>query len=287
MNNYDKNNYIFHQRTDENSDYLISLNNSYDKINKLLGDNSISQINLENVLIENNSVNSDKGNKKINIYNNIVINNSHKNENIINENYKKINKFEILENSSTNSFTIYSSYENLNKISKYKYASNKALHQKVKNLLQQNTFKKFKTLHSLKDNKPPILKEESSFIKNNKINPHSAEKTRLENSSNSFLIIHKFNSTIEDRDNITFKRKEKERTHFSAKNISDGENTFYSRMKIVNRTKIPGKFKDKNKKLNNYEDIISKNIEENKQNLNNPEEYFSGFFNNLLSKKKI
>ena len=288
MNNYDKNNYIFHQRTDENSDYLISLNNSYDKINKLLGENSLSQINLENVLIENNSVNSDKRNKKINIYNNIVINNSHKNDNIINENYKKINKFEILENSSINSFTIYSSYENLNQISKYKYASNKTLHQKVKNLIQQNTFKKFKTIQSLKDNKPPLLKEETNFIKNNKNINYSAEKIRPEkSSSNGFLIIHKFNSTIEDKENTSFKRKEKEKRHFSSNNVSDGENTFYSRMKIINRSKITGKLRDKNKKLNNYQDIISKNIEENKQNLNNPEEYFSGFFNNILSKKKI
>ena len=93
MNNYDKNNFIFHQRTKENRDDLISLNHSYDKINKLLKDSTIPQINFEKVFIDNNSVNSDKGNKKINIYNNIVINNSNKNENIINANYKNINKF--------------------------------------------------------------------------------------------------------------------------------------------------------------------------------------------------
>ena len=197
--------------------------------------------------------------------------------------------FKILENSSINSFTIYSSYENLNQISKYKYASNKTLHQKVKNILQQNSFKKLTTIHSSKDNKPPpLLKEETSFIKNNKNINHSAGKTRLKKSAstNSFFIIHQFNSLIEDKDNITFKRKEKEKTFLSSNNLSDGENTFYSRMKIINKTKIPGKLRDKSKKLNNYEDIISKNIEENKQNLNNPEEYFSGFFNNILSKKK-
>ena len=33
-------------------------------------------------------------------------------------------------------------------------------------------------------------------------------------------------------------------------------------------------------------DQISQNIQKNKQNLNNPEEYFSGFFTNLLQTKK-
>jgi hypothetical protein len=33
-------------------------------------------------------------------------------------------------------------------------------------------------------------------------------------------------------------------------------------------------------------DQISQNIQNNKQNLNNPEEYFSGFFSNILQRKK-
>ena len=32
----------------------------------------------------------------------------------------------------------------------------------------------------------------------------------------------------------------------------------------------------------NYDKLISKNIEKNQQNLNNPEEYFEGFFNNII-----
>ena len=33
-------------------------------------------------------------------------------------------------------------------------------------------------------------------------------------------------------------------------------------------------------------DQVTKNIQNNKQNLNNPEEYFSGFFSNILQRKK-
>ena len=36
----------------------------------------------------------------------------------------------------------------------------------------------------------------------------------------------------------------------------------------------------------NYDKLISKNIEKNQQNLNYPEEYFEGFFNDIIFKKK-
>ena len=41
----------------------------------------------------------------------------------------------------------------------------------------------------------------------------------------------------------------------------------------------------KNNKMN-YDKLISKNIEDNQQNLNNPEEYFQGFFKDIISKRK-
>jgi hypothetical protein len=36
----------------------------------------------------------------------------------------------------------------------------------------------------------------------------------------------------------------------------------------------------------NYGKLISQNIEKNQQNLNNPEEYFEGFFNDIIFNKK-
>ena len=42
MNNYDKNNKIFNKKITENNDEIISNNNSFDKIYKLLNDNEIS-----------------------------------------------------------------------------------------------------------------------------------------------------------------------------------------------------------------------------------------------------
>ena len=43
--------------------------------------------------------------------------------------------------------------------------------------------------------------------------------------------------------------------------------------------------KIKNTKMN-YNKLISKNIEKNQKNLNNPEEYFKGFFNEIITHDK-
>ena len=85
----------------------------------------------------------------------------------------------------------------------------------------------------------------------------------------------------------TFKKKSNKKT-ISPDGIIDSENNFYTRIKEIHQSKtnIP-KLNNKNKELNQYEEQISKNIENNTQNLNNPEEYFSGFFTNILSKKPI
>ena len=292
MNNYDKNNYIFHQISKEKNDELITHNNSFDKIYKLLHDNNISDLNIENVLIDNHSVHSDKGNKKINIYNNIVINNSHKNDNAINTNYTKKNSFDKLENTSADSFSINSTYENINKISKYKYASDKSLQFKIKKLLIQTpNFKTYKTIQSTKDNKSTLFKDETPSSKNNNFKTksmfYSADKNRLDNDkspTNTHLVKHKFNHILHESDNDTpkYSRESKLRSSIN----EPEEDNFYTMVKMNNRTKRSCKNIEKSRKTNNYEDKISKNIEINKQNLNNPKEYFSGLFNKILTKKQ-
>ena len=254
--------------------------NSFDKIYKLLSGNNISDANIENVLIDNHSVHSDKRNKKINIYNNIVINNSNKNDNSNNNtNYTKQNKFDILENSSADSFSINSTYENINKISKYKYSNNKSLQDKVKKLLNRNSsISHYKTINSTKNNKSLLIKEERLISKNNNNNyknksmiSHSAEKNKFDKNINIF-----HNSGNDTPNN----KKEKS---LSSLSDNDDEDNFYTMIKM--KTKRSCKNLKKKKKENNYEDKISKNIEINKQNLNNPKEYFSVLFNQILTKK--
>ena len=294
MNNFDRNNFIIHQIAKEKNDDLISRNNSFDKIYKLLSGNNISDTNIDKVLIDDHSVHSDKGNKKINIYNNIVINNPQKNDNSnTNTSYTKKSKFDNLENSSADSFSINSTYENINKISKYKYAINKSLQEKVKKLLiQPIIFSNRKLIQSAKNT---LYKEEIPNIKNktnikkNKLY-HSAEKnkfeiTRIEGNkspSNTHLTKHKFINLFQENDDDIIHNNRRDSHLRSAVNNFEDTN-FYTMIKM--KTKKSLKNIEKVKKNNNYEDKITKNIEKNKQNLNNPKEYFSILFNKILNRK--
>ena len=303
MDNFDKNNFIYHKvdkflETKENSYDSIFMNNNYNKINKLLSDDITSEMDFENVLIDNKSVNTDNRNNKINIYNNIVINNSNKNDNGLNANNTKSNKFLCLENSSTESFTINSTYENINKISSYNYAKNPIIRQKVKKILIQHSFSRFRTVQMKKsaENKDQnIIREKTMNIKQKKNLPHSAEKSKNEKPKNinghTHVLGHKMmildNSFI-NRENTQSQKKNRLKRNTSPSQLFEDEATFYSKIQRING-KRPAKNKDKKKEIDkdNYEDQISQNIEKNKQNLNNPEEYFSGFFNNILSKKNV
>ena len=101
----------------------------------------------------------------------------------------------------------------------------------------------------------------------------------------------KFNSVInEDKKGNNIKKKRTKRQD----SIIDGEKTFYNK---INRKKTTKKKKENNPPSEerserehagnkmNYDKLISKNIEKNQQNLNNPEEYFEGFFNDIIFKK--
>ena len=90
--------------------------------NKYLNMNNI----IKNIIFEENNDNNDSNN--LNIYNNL--------SNIIFEFKKKTeNNFDII---NEESFTLDSSYENLNEISKYSYIDNKLLQADVKNLICGN-----------------------------------------------------------------------------------------------------------------------------------------------------
>ena len=156
----------------------------------------------------------------------------------------------------------------------------------------KSTISHYKTINSTKNNKSSLIKEERLISKNNnnyKIKSmisHSAEKNKFDNdksSTNTHLIKHKnininlFHNCGNDTPN---NKKEKSLCSLSD---NDDEDNFYTMIKM--KTKRSCKNIDKNKKENNYEDKISKNIEINKQNLNNPKEYFSGLFNQILTKK--
>ena len=80
----------------------------------------------------------------------------------------------------------------------------------------------------------------------------------------------------------------KKTTKRSALKLKDEEEmSFYTKIKTIrnNNNLSTSSFIAKPNKLN-LMDQVTKNIQNNKQNLNNPEEYFSGFFSNILQRKK-
>ena len=103
----------------------------------------------------------------------------------------------------------------------------------------------------------------------------------------------KFFSVINEdqQKNLTKKKQAKKE---NTKNEKD--KTFFNKintMKTLKKRKEPNPIppeeksdREYNNKMN-YDKLISKNIEKNQQNLNNPEEYFQGFFNDIILKKNI
>ena len=308
MYNFDNNNnLLFYQKnnnleTNEKSEDLIFQNNDNNKINKLLSDdNTLEDIN-DKIITDNKSANTDDGNKKINIYNNIVINNSNKNEHNFDQNFTKPNKFLFISNFSVDSFTINSTYENINKMSDYQYANSPALRQSVKKYILQNPFSISKTvlIPNKKQRNDEFInsneKIEKSHINNKHSAIHSVEKTKYESRISQrkpHLFIHKplnLDSTITPKhSSFSVIKRNKRRNTSKPAFLSNDEGTFYSKIKIISGEKNPIQHsKQRKEKLEqNYEEEISKNIEKNKQHLNNPEEYFSMFFNKILSKKNV
>ena len=164
--------------------------------------------------------------------------------------------------------------------------------------------KKIKLRNSLKIRKKRIFSTENPFFVNQFENQRSIEiqkypkKTRksinmrpLTNNNNmSFLNYSNISNRkiyLQQDDNLFFKKKTSKRT---MKINDDEEMSFYTRMKTIRNNKNKNyinnnSFIAKPQKFN-LMDQISQNIQKNKQNLNNPEEYFSGFFSNILQRKK-
>jgi hypothetical protein len=114
------------------------------------------------------------------------------------------------------------------------------------------------------------------------------------NNNASFLNysnISNIHAMVPHEESIYYKKKISRRPNLILND--EEEMSFYTKMKTIRNIKNNNNsYIDNNKsfiaKPNEISlmDKISQNIQKNKQNLNNPEEYFSGFFTNLLQRKK-
>ena len=241
-------------------------------------------------------------------------------------------QFTILNSSLSTSFTINSSYENINEISKFKYHKSPDLREKTKKFILAQLNKdnerpnysnidknnnNYINIKSMKINKKKIIRKHTESIKSNRNPFHDTisidlpgSKKLLEDGIDNKMItqlkfskstkkkveiLHTNGDETPKRNNINSqsnvkKLKNKFKRNSSAK---EGEINFYHK---INGLKSYKKKNLDNKEENNeiyikktglnYDKIISKNIEKNQKNLNNPEEYYERFFNDIICKKK-
>ena len=274
-------------------------------------DNSMSNIScsekINNINISNKS--NQNSNTKILNYNKTIIENN-ESENIFN-NSKTFNKDimktvlinkslrDLIDNSPTrtnnnlsvfsteSSFTIYSEYENINALSNYKYSKSVKLRNKIKKILKDDEtslnikinkhIKRNSVLNNIVSPISLIEKENYSFSSRNNYNSANKEPTNKKSIRRRTL---KSKSIINKKNNL--KDKEKEIGEFvnntpvltSKKRISSKKSYGFS---IFNNNKS-------NDKKANLLDEISQNIEKNQKNLNNPDEFYTEYFSNILTK---
>ena len=246
---------------------------------------------------------------------------------------KEKNKFSSLNTWQSISFSISSSYDNINQMSKFNYQKNSELREKTKkfilnqikdedktdisiksiiknnkNLLNVNYTKKITPKRSIRKRSENIESKISLNKTDDISNIHPIKKSLIKHSKVKFdshihspkkIDVH-FSQDVEDHKKDTKKfhstiHSENKRNSFKKKHLKRQEstdNTFYnkiSRIKIMKKrnafdfSTIKSENEDYDIK-SNYEKLISKNIEKNQKNLNNPEEYFEGFFNDIIFK---
>ena len=257
----------------------------------------------------NEEINKKKINKKILKYKSIPSNLNYNNDNSslkpkISSNLLKKNSdfkftntekiiFETFLNLSiTNekSFQLSSSYENINKITKNKYIKNHSLQSKTKQFLinECSTYssESFKNNNLLKKNRltgkvklskdTGTLTDELDLDDNKSVNSLDLNKLKSNKNNNNFDINNDKEKKLGE-----FKIQK----HESNKNIFEKRNSKTNIFNLpyksrLNKKRRKSEYLNVNKKLN----LITKNIKGANKNINNPEEFYMDFFNNIISK---
>ena len=323
MNNYDKNNDFIYppnlnkllgKDTKKNKDYASTL--------KILLDNNQSYQNIEN---KDDNISNNKNNESFNKTNNkfLNLNNSKVISFTIDslyENLNQLSKYKFQTNSllrlQTKKFILSQLFprqkslellktkkntvnfsphqKNINKIGSIQY--NKQYNSIIsdeKVSISKSKEKNFrlKRFYSIDYSDKPILNQKDKTCEKNKV-----KKNRRKS---SYLYMNKFNkmsfntikfTNISEKENF-YKNTGFKRTLFHDAISEIDDESLHSRHKTYrkgakNKDKIENVSPSSIPKKLNIEEQISKNIEKNKQNLNNPEEYFCGFFNDILQRKK-
>ena len=220
----------------------------------------------------------------------IVSDNHHINNiNICESNYlstkvEKNNNFEI---SSESTFEIKSSYENINKITDYKYIKDDNLKEETKNFLiskcKKNINYTINTDESIeKIHNEIINKKESSHIASaeNDISSFLSDTNIKKPENIKIRIINNFQKSI-DENNTNENILKSFKTQIYNHEIKKQKRNISPPSKLNDNNKNNNSKKKKKKK---DLDIISFNLKKSSQNLNQPDIFYAGLFSELISK---
>ena len=201
--------------------------------------------------------------------NNYLISTKEKNS-LIRTKEKNISNYSIC--STEISFSLHSEYENLNELSDYKYSKDLKLRKKIRNIFEKKEKKNEKKEEDEeKENYILFFSKKSSSEED--IKPKIRNKRR---SISYFESKHKkINEIIKKIESNTLQRKKFKK---DTKNvILNSQTTNFNQSKFNTQKK---------KRQKNLLTTINKNIERNQINLNNPELFYSEYFQEILDKKK-
>ena len=145
-----------------------------------------------------------------------------------------------------------------------------------------------------KISKTPI-KERNKLIHLNSSNPYFTKKSKNDSAiiKSSCNISDNENSNLDVVNNNEKKNNVKKSSKNNINNPEETELNFYGKMKTLRGSNIRNiksvitQNNRKNKRKMSYMDMISNNILENRQTLENPQEFYTGLFTDLVQNKKI
>ena len=210
------------------------------------------------------------------------------------------NSFSNLSKINEKSFQINSIYENLNNISNNKYGSNLGLQLKIKNVLRgesnslihshskkQNIkihiggnkiLSKFSTVKSLNNFSDIEEKKSANSLDESKMQSYRSSNKNKESRIES---IKNFKKEKELSENLTIKQFESCNKLQSCKMNMKSGNISPRKMRNI---KSPRKRNIEQLAMNKKLNIINQNIQNTNKNINNPEEFYMDFFNDILKK---
>ena len=324
MNNYDKNSDFIYPNLEKLLGNDNKNNKDFKNNLKILLDNNINNQNIDNKDDNISNIRNNESLNKINKF--LNLNNSKEISFTIDSMYENLNelsKYKFQTNSllrlQTKKFILSQlcsnrkSLEFLNLKTK-KYSVNFSPHH-MNNLSKMGSIQYFKNNNSsISNDKDSIIKNKEKKLRlkrlystdylnkpifNNKDKSNEQNKIKRNKRKSSYLLINRLNklgcnsikiTNLSEKENF-YKNTALKRTLIHNTISENDDESYHSRHKTY-RKGAKNKDKEDNvsptlipKKID-IEEQISKNIEKNKQNLNNPEEYFCGFFNDILQRRK-